>query len=168
MQPDIRQIAINMARTDGLINITRVGLCSAAGIPDGSFAHVVGSTFTEFIESLRTDPTVQSSPPIGAAGRRRTNPELRREHILESAVAVARKHGYRRVTKVLIAEEAGVSHALVNRYFHTMNQVRQAVMRRAVQLEIPEIVAQGLADDMGEARKAPEELKRKALQTLAG
>jgi len=165
---DIRTIAINLAKTDGLINITRVGLCEAAGIPDGSFAHVVGMTFGEFIESLRTDPAVQSASPAGRLNRRRTNRELRKEHLIESGIRVAGRVGYRAVTKILIAEEAGVSHALVNRYFHTMNQVRQAIMRRAVQLEIPEIVAQGLADRDTQALKAPEELKRRALQTLAG
>ena len=59
---DIKQIAINLARTDGLINLTRVGLCAAAGIPDGSFRHVTGQTFNEFIDSLRRDPAVAAFP----------------------------------------------------------------------------------------------------------
>ena len=165
---EIRALAVHMARTDGLINISRAGLCAAAEISDGSFPHIMGTTFTAFIESLRSDPAVQSAPPTTSVTKTRVSPELRREHILESAVSVARKYGYRKITRSLIAEEAGVSSALVNRYFNTMNQIRQAVMRRAVQLEIPEIVAQGLADRDAQALKAPEGLKRRALETLAG
>ena len=69
---------------------------------------------------------------------------------------------------MLVAERAGVSDTLVSRYFATMNQLRQAIMRRAVVLEIPEIVAQGLADGETQARKAPEALKEKAVALLKG
>jgi len=167
LKQTVRTIAINLARTDGLINLTRVGLCAAAGIPDGSFRHVTGQTFNEFIDSLRRDPAV-ANLPAQSVRKLRANPELRREHILESAVQVAQSVGYRKVTRVLVAERAGVSDTLVSRYFATMNQLRQAIMRRAVVLEIPEIVAQGLADGETQARKAPEALKEKAVALLKG
>ena len=70
LKQTVRTIAINLARTDGLINLTRVGLCAAAGIPDGSFRHVTGQTINEFIDVIRPLRTYRPSRSVNS-GRTR-------------------------------------------------------------------------------------------------
>ena len=163
MRDKIKAIAVRMVQENGLINLSRSGLCTAAGIPDGSFPHIVGCNFSEFVEELRC---MGLSSPWRKVNKTRTNPELRKEHILDTAVAVARSFGYNKITRDQVAEAAGVSPGLISRYFPAMAQLRKAVMRQAVRHEIPEIIAQGLAADDDRAKSAPSELKSKACQLL--
>lgn len=162
---EIKQTAIRMVSDDGLINLSRFGLCAKAGIPDGSFPHVMGCSFSEFIEELRVEGVAS---PLRRVKKSRTNPALRKEHILETAVAVAKEFGYTKITLDRVAEAAGVSKSLISRYFSKIDQLKTAVMRQAVRHEIPEIIAQGLAANDDRAKNAPSELKNKAVQILLG
>ena len=159
----IHGLAVKLVEENGLINLSRAGLCKEAGIPDGSFPYVMGCNFSEFVEELRT---MGLSSPLRKVSKSRANPELRKEHILDTAVAVAKSTGYNKVTRDQVAEAAGVSPGLISRYFPAMKQLRSSIMRQAVRHEIPEIIAQGLAADDDRAKGAPSELKNKAVQLL--
>jgi len=159
----IRAAAIRLAKEHGLINLTRAALAEAVGIPDGSFLHVAGISFTALqadVELMATQPAVQQSPA-------RTSPALRYTHILGVAVEKARTIGWNNLTRSMIAEAAGVSEALVSHYFGTMEELKQTVMNAAVQRRVIEIVAQGLAAGNPAARSAPEEVKAQALAWMA-
>lgn len=160
---EIKAIAVRMVKENGLINLSRSGLCAAAGIPDGSFPYVMGCNFSEFVGELRV---MGLNSPLRKVSKTRTNPELRKEHILDTAVAVAKSIGYNKITRDQVAEAAGVSPGLISRYFPAMVQLRKAVMRQAVRHEIPEIIAQGLAADDDRAKGAPPELKSRACALL--
>lgn len=162
----IKKLAIELVREQGLINLSRAGLCSLAKIPDGSFPYVMGCNFSEFVEELRALDIPTS--PLHKVNKTRTNPELRREHILGTAVTVAKTEGYTKITRDQVAEAAGVSAGLVSRYFPAMAQLKKAIMRQAVRYEVPEIIAQGLALGDDRARKAPQGLKDKAISFLQG
>jgi len=164
MKQHIKQIAIDMANANGLINLTRFDLCERAEIPEGSFPHVMGCTFTEFVTELK--PHVNDDGNH-TANKRRANPELRKEQILNAAIIVAKKNGYNKLTKPAIAETAGTSVSLVGHYFPTMPQLKRAVMRAAIAQGIIEIIANGLANKDQHARKAPKELKTQAAQLIA-
>jgi len=159
----IRNIAMTMAEEAGLINLSRKALCDRAGIPDGSFPHIMGCNFTDFIEELKGDLMPSRTGPVTKS---RANPTLRRDQILNVALTLAAKKGYQNITRDGIAEKAGVSMGLVTRYFGTMNQLKIAVMRAAVKRGIAEIVAQGLANGDSHAKKASAELKAKAATLL--
>lgn len=159
----IKEIAVRMAETEGLINLSRLALCERAGIPDGSFPHVMGCNFSEFIEEVRATGI---KFPLMKVKKSRTSPALREEHLLECAVALATVQGYHNVTRDQLAEAAGVSMGLISRYFGTMVQLRKAVVRQAVLKEIPEIIAQGLANGDKQAQKAPDALKTRAAMLL--
>lgn len=161
---EIKAIAIGMVERDGLINLSRAGLCEAAGIADGSWFSIMDGTFLELVEELREEGV---SSPLRKVNKARTNPALRKEHILETAVAVAKSVGYRNLTLGSVAEAAGVSKGLIARYF-SMPQLKNAVMRQAVRHEILEIIAQGLANGNERAKNAPQELKQKATTLLLG
>ena len=160
----ITLIAIEMVKKDGLINLSRRELCERAGIPDGSFPHVVGCTFSEFVESLKT---LTDNIIIHPVVKSRADPTLRKDQILNVALDLAKGHGYHKITREAVAYHANVSAGLVSRYFNTMKQLRRAVMRAAIHREIPEIVAQGIANNDDHAKKAPVELKQKALELIA-
>jgi AcrR family transcriptional regulator len=94
-------------------------------------------------------------------------PADRKAAILDAAVAAAKKHGFARMRLSQIAEHAECSNALVVSHFGTMTQMRRAVMRAAIKQQILPIIAEGVATRDPVACKAPDDLKSKALATLA-
>lgn len=85
--------------------------------------------------------------------------------LLDAALPLAAAHGYRNVTRAMLATECGVAEALVSYYLGTMPELRRALMRHAVHVGHATIVLQGLADGNPYARKAPTELRAAALAT---
>jgi len=96
----------------------------------------------------------------------RLDPAEREQLILLAAVKVATRHGVAATSRNLVAREAGVSPGLVSRYFTTMAKMRRKVVGHAVEHEILPVVASALAIGDKVARKAPEELQRRALASL--
>jgi len=62
----------------------------------------------------------------------RLNPKDRKQQILAAAVAVATEQRTLNVTRLDVSIRAGVSEALVSRYFNTMHQLRRSMVRYAV------------------------------------
>ena len=91
----------------------------------------------------------------------------RKAAILAAAVDMAKAEGYQWITRDAVAERAKVGAGSVNVAFGRMVELKRAVLTHAVQAEIVEIVAQGLADQHPIAKDAPPDLKRKALAHLA-
>lgn len=98
--------------------------------------------------------------------RERLPNDVRREQILQAALSLAVSNGYRSITRAEIAITAGVADGQINHIFGGMTELRRAVMRSAIQHRHVEIIAQGLADGDEVAKKAPEDLKREALETF--
>lgn len=96
----------------------------------------------------------------------RFKPEVRKDAILEAATALALDDGLCAVRLIPVAQRAGVTNGLVSHYFGTVKQLHRAVIRHAIHREILPIVAQALAAGDSDARKAPEELKQRALASL--
>ena len=162
----VTAVAVEMVREVGLINLSRSELCERAGIPTGSFPHVMGCTFTDFVDELKSffDEDYDKQFTVTKS---RINPELRKDQILNVAIDMAKEFGYHKITRDGICKNAGVSAGLISKYFNTMPQLRRAIMRAAVHKEIPEIIAQGIANSDDQAKKASPELKREALELIA-
>jgi len=163
MKQHITEIATLMIHENGLINLSRAELCERAKIPDGSFINTMGCTFIEFVEQLKNSNILECNYPVVKS---RTNPALRRRCILQAAIKIACKIGYTNLTRSSIAEKAGVSEALVSRYFGTMVQMKRDVMRYAIHENVYQIVAQGLAINDKHAAKAPQNIKDKAAELI--
>jgi AcrR family transcriptional regulator len=108
----------------------------------------------------------------------RIEPTERRAQILDEAVRQAARVGYSNIRREAIAEALGVSPALVNRYFATMPQLKRDVVRAAVATatgkdgsrNVPDalrVIAQGLAAGDRNAKKAPDTVRKAALDTVA-
>lgn len=96
----------------------------------------------------------------------RLKPEVRKDAILDAAVQLALDTGLRNVRLIPVAERAGVTNGLVSHYFGTVKQLHRAVVRHAIHREILPIVAQALAAGDSDARKAPDDVKSRALASL--
>lgn len=97
----------------------------------------------------------------------RLNPKIRKEKILLAALEVARKGAYVQMSAEDVATVADMSRGLITRYFGSMVGLKKAVMKRAVELELCEILIQGLAINCSIAKAAPIDLKRKTLARYA-
>lgn len=97
---------------------------------------------------------------------KRLLPNDRKEQIMQKAMGLAGRGGYNNVKRADVAAAAGVAEGLVSKYWGTMVQLRRAIMRRAVTERNLLIIAQGLAGGDAQARKAPEALRREAVETL--
>lgn len=127
----VKNVAVNMVIKSGLINLSRKDLCNAAGIPDGSFQHVMGCTFSDFIKELKNENVSNSEH---AVVKTRIHPELRKDQILNVAVEIAKRIGYEKITREEIAVQAGVSMGSVTRYFGTMKKLRRTIKRAVNQV----------------------------------
>ena len=102
----------------------------------------------------------RKKPDHEEASRKR---EARKAEILSAAIEVSKEKGYQRITRSDVAERAEVSIGLISFYFETVALLRRAIMRAAVEQEIPEIIFQGLAVSDGAALNSPVKLRAKAL-----
>jgi DNA-binding transcriptional regulator YbjK len=159
----VKETAVAMVREAGLINLSRRALCERADIPDGSFPHIMGCNFAEFVDELKAEGVESAVAPVSKS---RANPGLRKAHILAVAVDMSKDIGYQKITRDAVAEAAGVSMGLVTRYFGTMVQLRRDIMRYAVREGVLEIIGQGLAAGDDHAKKAAPELRAKAFDTF--
>jgi AcrR family transcriptional regulator len=158
------KITVELAKEKGLINVSCADVCNKAKIPEGTFKHVTGSTFTDFIKDVSYMNIVE--PGNIKVTKARTQPVLRKKHIVDIAVELAKKHGYRNINRDMIAKEAGVSGSLISQYF-SMNGLRENVMEVAVMREIPEIIAQGILDQNILAMTVSPSLRKKASEIIS-
>ena len=158
--------AIKMANEIGLINLTRSELCERVGIKDGSFFGVAECTFGELMDEIK--PFVPMTVQGVALTRERLSPELRRDHLLGVALEMAEADGgYLSVSVKSLAEKAGVSSGLVSNYFDSRVNLHRAMMKKAIEEENLQIIAQGVINRDATAMKAPKELQELALQRVA-
>lgn len=87
--------------------------------------------------------------------------------ILAAALTCAIEKGYSRVTREDIAKRANIAPTLIPYHMGTMIELRRQVMREAIRVECLPVIAQGLAVRDRHALKAPDELRHRALQSLA-
>lgn len=158
---NLSSIAIDLVRDSGLPGLSREAICEKAGIPLGSFSHVAGCSFGEFLRTVAPELPLSTA----AIGRSRIHPELRRRQLLACAIELAKTHGYNRITRKQVAELAGVSEGNVARLY-TMPQLREEVLRHAIDHKMLKIVAQGLASCDPICDGIAASLKRQALAAL--
>jgi len=87
--------------------------------------------------------------------------------ILRAAVKLAKSRGFRSFSRDDVAQAAKTATGTVSYHYRGMTGLRRAVMQYAIDNEVLEIVAQGLAERHVMAVKAPEELRLRAAGCLA-
>lgn len=89
-----------------------------------------------------------------------------KDDLLDAALKVARKVGYKRMTREEIAECAGCSSGQVSHLLGTMVQLRRTVLRAALYREDLPILAQALIAKDPHVRAIAPALKRAALESV--
>ena len=97
---------------------------------------------------------------------RHTDPEARKQEILDAAVALAAKEGYRVISRGQIADAAGCAASLVSHYLGDVPAIRKAIMQEAIRVENIEIILQGIVVQDGLAKRAPKHLRVAATNLL--
>jgi AcrR family transcriptional regulator len=85
--------------------------------------------------------------------------------VLDAACTIAHEEGVAKVTRMRVADAAGVSLGSVSAAFGGMPELHEAVMREAVRRPLLSVLAQGLAMGDAIARDAPDDLKRQAVES---
>lgn len=91
----------------------------------------------------------------------------RRRRLLEAAATVAVERGFLTMRRRDVAAKAGVATGSVNHEFETMDGLRDALLRHAIENENLPIIAQGLACGHPIAREAPADLRARAVAEAA-
>lgn len=95
----------------------------------------------------------------------------RKKQILDAALKLANSIGYSHVSRdkiaPLVGNDGGIAVGTISHHFGTMAQFRRALMRYAIEKKNITVIAQGLAAKDRHAQKAPDDLKKKALASLA-
>lgn len=101
--------------------------------------------------------------------RKRLLPTDRKSEILAAALKLASSPGgWGKLTRTSVAQAAGCSDSLVSLHFGTIPNFRRDIMRAAISTKVLPVIAQGLAAGDKHAKKAPDDLKLKALNSLKG
>lgn len=90
-------------------------------------------------------------------------PADRRQQLLDTARDQAEKSGYLSLTRDGVAQAAGISGALLNYHFGTLDGLRYALMQQAVRAPNLRILAQGVIARHPVAMRAAKELRARAL-----
>ena len=98
----------------------------------------------------------------------RLKPDDRYNQILDAAIRVAERTGYRSLKREDVAAEAGVSQGLVSFYFLFIELLRMEVLTAAIERGVLPIVAEGLVAGEPVAQQACADLKARAAVSLLG
>jgi len=92
---------------------------------------------------------------------------MTKERILDVAYSMALSDGFSCLKRDDIAAKAGVALGTINHHFQTVAALRNEVMKRAVEAEDLKLIAEGIAAGEPAAQAASQELRLKALTSLA-
>ena len=90
-----------------------------------------------------------------------------RDTLIDAGLRLAATHGYDRVSRAMLAREAGVSETLLS-YYWPAAQWRDELMRAAVRDEVLTVIAQGLVERDPIALAAPLDLRVRAAEGIVG
>ena len=162
-QNQIERIAVKLANKLGLVQLTKERLCFECGIPTGSFNHLMGCSFTEFVLRLYNSGKCKLGSPIGKA---RVNAELMRHCILEVAVKLSIQKNYKLVTRREIAEALDISPSLISLYFGDMQELKNEIVQYAIDNKELIIIAQIVLFKDPRMSSIPKTIRNEALQVV--
>lgn len=96
----------------------------------------------------------------------RLDPNERADMLLQTALELAARNGWRTLTHAAVAQAAGVSPGLVVARLGTKPQMLRDVMRAAVRQRVARVVAEGLALRDRQALKADAALRQLAADVV--
>ena len=92
--------------------------------------------------------------------------KVSKEDIVDAALKLATKHGFRRFSREQIANELGVTGGTLNYYFDPIDTVHDAVVLEAAKRRNWPVLVQALAEKHPLAVSMDPKIKREAADTL--
>lgn len=92
--------------------------------------------------------------------------DAQRAKVIDHYLDLAEKQPYNRISREAIAQGLDMVPTNINHIFGTIDMLRDEMMAEAVATERLTVIAQGLALRNPIAKAAPDELKKRALETL--
>jgi len=92
--------------------------------------------------------------------------QTRRRRLLDAAAVEAVDFGLNNMTRRGVAARAGVAAGSVNHEFETMDGLRDALIRNAIETRNVAVLAQGVATGHPAAKDAPADLRAQAVSEL--
>lgn len=86
--------------------------------------------------------------------------------IIDAALRLALVHGYKGVTRSMVARKLGVATGTINYHVRTMARLRSAILRGAIEKRIARVFAEGVIDKHPVAMKADPALRATMLLAL--
>lgn len=97
----------------------------------------------------------------------RLKPDERKQQIVTAAVELAILNGgYKNITRDGIAALANCSMGLINHYFGTVEELKDEVIKQAIDLAIPELIAEAILDKSPLVDNIHEDLRTKAATSI--
>lgn len=92
--------------------------------------------------------------------RRREQPEIRRNEIIDAALRIAGRIGAQGLKRNVVAEEAGVSSTLLHKYFAGMDLMREIVIETAFKRRDTDVLYKSLSiEDFKRLNRDPDLVK---------
>lgn len=160
----IRSSAVKLAKQIGIINLSRQEVCDLAGVKDGSFPAIMECTFADLLHDIQKEvPLFIESVGIT---KKRIDPTIRRDLILHRVLDMSEEHGYRQVTRPMIADRLGISERLITHHFGTMKQFQRDLVRAALQARRLKVIGQAIAAGDSHVKDIDPILRAEALSSL--
>lgn len=156
------ELALAQIAVDGWPNTTHKSIARACGVNDTT-------VYSHFPKRSDLRNAIMADHPhldLPDAPDLRMKPGDRHRMLMDKALELSARDGYKNVTMEALTTAAGVSRTLYARYFTSVLQFRVEVMRTAVKRRNLPIIAQGLVARDPHALKAPSELREAAIATL--
>lgn len=99
---------------------------------------------------------------------KRMSPDLRKQHITEQGLTLARNGHYLLFTRGELAAACCVTPGVITAYFGGIDNVRGAVLELAIERKVIEVIAQALVQRDPLIANINDELKQKAIKFIEG
>jgi AcrR family transcriptional regulator len=140
IQKQLIDKGVELARANGLLNVSVRSVCEACGVPVGSFPGRTGWTHKQFINILR-----DNGAPIGNESQLcKVMPDVRREQLLDAALRLAKKKGLYSLSHKEVAKECGVARPTVAHYFSRLDDLRIYTAQHAVKHGVVSVIVEGV------------------------
>jgi len=87
-------------------------------------------------------------------------------HIIETALARAEREGVKGIVATKLSEQCGVPHSLIFYYFGSMENLRDEVVKTALERGTLKVIGKALSDGHDLVQDLPQDRKIEALNSL--
>lgn len=97
----------------------------------------------------------------------RKNPGDRRREILNFGIKIAKKCGYKKITMQKVSKKLGISPPLMHHYFNNVEELKNEIIKEALENGIVEIIAQLMVFKDARVNNISDTTKKQAIDFIS-